>query len=319
MNGKGIALMAIAVVAIGTFALPSTVSLFSGQHTWYDLSGRENNVPCEKCHADIAEEMEALAGPHTGETGYGRFKCDYCHRTFDLNDYGGLHSQNINQSIFSNYYYTYASGNGTEAEPGKEAHAASTVPCMYCHSGEDSGFVADYCSHTFTSKSCTCHGTSDTGQTGDWREYYYHGDRFYTGTSDDDPGECIKCHLTGNADVRSSIYVPPAGGFNLTANSSDTGELAAHKTFVQNAISNTDMEDANEACIACHTGIPVNITWKHAHDLNFTATWEGGLFPTTPTHFNVSDWQANGTVTNHSYGYGNGTGSTSSSGWYQGE
>jgi len=29
--------MAIAVIAIGIFALPSTVSLFSGQHSWYDL------------------------------------------------------------------------------------------------------------------------------------------------------------------------------------------------------------------------------------------------------------------------------------------
>jgi hypothetical protein len=32
MNGKGIALMAIAIVTIGIFALPSTVSLFSGAY-----------------------------------------------------------------------------------------------------------------------------------------------------------------------------------------------------------------------------------------------------------------------------------------------
>ncbi|MGB2728470.1 MAG: hypothetical protein WBD09_08330, partial [Halobacteriota archaeon] len=124
MNGKGITLFAIAVVAIGTFALPNTVSLFSGQHTWYDLGPKGNDVPCEKCHADIAEEMDALEGPHTGETGYGRFECEYCHRIFSVWR---------RNSTFENY--TYASGDGTGAEPGVEAHAASTVACMYCHSG----------------------------------------------------------------------------------------------------------------------------------------------------------------------------------------
>jgi len=30
-------LMGVAVVAMGIFALPGTVSLFSGQHSWYGL------------------------------------------------------------------------------------------------------------------------------------------------------------------------------------------------------------------------------------------------------------------------------------------
>ena len=121
-----------------------------------------------------------------------------------------------------------------------------------------------------------------------------------------------------------------AGGFADPANTpynytNDThkGGHAAHQRFIQTAINWTKMEDANEACIACHTHVPVNITWKHAHDLNFTATWKDTEWTGTdefpPTHFNVSDWNVNGTMTNHSYGYGNGTGSTSSSGWYQGE
>lgn len=76
------------------------------------------------------------------------------------------------------------------------------------------------------------------------------------------------------------------------------------------------MEDANEACIACHTHAPVNITWEHAHDIEFTATWEDlqwkGAEEFLPTHFNVSDWTVNGTVSNRSYGSGlNG----STSGW----
>lgn len=117
MDSKRITLLTITIVAVGIFALPSTVSLFSGQHTWYDLSGGmriSTNMPCEKCHADIVEEMKSSIGPHTGETGFGRMKCEYCHRV----KWGN---------------YRYATARGSEVTPGKKAHAASTVACMDCH------------------------------------------------------------------------------------------------------------------------------------------------------------------------------------------
>jgi len=53
--------MGIAVVAVGLFALPSTVSLFSGQHRWYNISGTGNEIPCIKCHADIYDEYTLTA------------------------------------------------------------------------------------------------------------------------------------------------------------------------------------------------------------------------------------------------------------------
>jgi hypothetical protein len=236
MNSKGLVLLTIAVVAIGILGLPSTVSLFSGQHAWYNLSPKGNDVPCEKCHADIVAEMDALVGPHTGETGYGRFECEYCHRIFEI--------------------YTYASGYGTSAKPGKEAHAASTIPCMHCHSGK----VAQ---HGEVSKE-----------------------------------DCLKCH--------DAVYPPTfeAGGFGLVGPPQvpgDTGSNAAHKAFVMDAINNSDMEDANEACIACHTYVPVKINWTHACSLEFNATYESEwVLP--PTHFNTSKYIANGTVTVTSYG-----------------
>ena len=58
------------------------MSLFAGQHVWYDLSGGINDVPCEKCHADVAEEMQSDAnGAHRNLT------CAMCHRTC-FNNYG---------------------------------------------------------------------------------------------------------------------------------------------------------------------------------------------------------------------------------------
>jgi len=51
----------------------------------------------------------------------------------------------------------------------------------------------------------------------------------------------------------------------------DTGERAAHKKFVLDAMNESLMAGANEACIACHTRIGVNITWTKNVYMEFTA------------------------------------------------
>ncbi|MFP4559087.1 MAG: hypothetical protein ACLFO6_06300 [Archaeoglobaceae archaeon] len=117
MKTSKILLIFLALVAIGFLVLPSTVSLFAGQHYWYDLSEGEKiatEIACEKCHADIADEMDLISGPHTGETGYGRMECEFCHRVRYAD-------------------YEYATDEGGTVTPGKYAHAASTIACMDCH------------------------------------------------------------------------------------------------------------------------------------------------------------------------------------------
>jgi len=255
-------------------------------------------VPCEKCHADVVGEMEALAGPHTGETGFQRMKCSFCHRTFPIED------EDINQT-YKKYEYTYGSvGDAvTDVTPGKEAHAASTVPCMYCHSGYEYG----HATMGYPDYSGTGHATACVPCTGCHQGV--HGGVFYD-SSDKETNECVMCH--GNRDTGELYEIPPAGGFGLTAEKNDTGELAAHKTFVMNAISNPDMEDANEACIACHTHVPVKINWTHRYSLEFSCVPELEL---PPTHFNVTYWTLNGTYSITVYGWRSGTGNTSEEGW----
>lgn len=74
----GIAL--VALIGIGIFALPSTIALFTGQHSFYNIDATGNQVPCVKCHGDVKAELgsnyvaAASPGPHAG------FKCEYCHR-----------------------------------------------------------------------------------------------------------------------------------------------------------------------------------------------------------------------------------------------
>ena len=85
------------------------------------------------------------------------------------------------------------------------------------------------------------------------------------------------CHEQGTT-------YPFAGGFNPSVvydgstpvyyyNHSDGsgGEHAAHNAFINQAIVDPLMEDSNEACIACHTRVGVNITWSKNVYLEFTA------------------------------------------------
>jgi len=250
MKSSSLILMGIAVVAVGMFALPSTVSLFAGQHTWYDLGGTGNDLPCEKCHAEIFDEFQntgvhwTLAGgsgstSNSTGTDYSiRLACGACHRA--------------NKSI------TYASGDTASYTAGDKAHAASTVACMVCHE-----FNASV--HT----------------TAGW----------------------------------------PAGGFNIskdispynyTPNATYSGKHAAHNLFIVRAIEDSTMEDSNEACIACHTHVPVKINWTHRVSLEFNCTPE---FDLPPAHFNVTDWAVNGTTNATVYGNTSGFGATNSTYW----
>jgi hypothetical protein len=214
MDSKRIALLTVAICAIGIFALPGTVSLFSGQHSWYDLSeNAQNDVPCEKCHQDIADEM--ISDGSDGNGVHRKLTCSMCHRT-PFND------------------YTYGSGSGDGSTPGKEAHAAAVVQCMDCHEHNVSkpGYFAHMNDPAYQAVGCT--------------------------------GPTHPCHKTLPA------YLG-AGGFGLTDYPDDTGERAAHMDFVNDSIDDDLMEGANEACIACHTRIGVNISWTKSTTLHFNA------------------------------------------------
>jgi len=124
MNGGKLVLLTIALIAISTAVMPQTVSLFAGQHWWYNISGVGNQVPCQKCHADVFEEL-ALSNFHVNWSASGlntsvpgqadQYDCAACHRS--------------NLSI----QYALVNGSVTNYTPGKQAHAASVVACMLCH------------------------------------------------------------------------------------------------------------------------------------------------------------------------------------------
>jgi len=115
MNGRLILGM-IVFLAVVAIVLPPTVSLFLGQHNWYDIDAAGNQIPCQKCHADIYEELNQSGSNYHKNAGTpgvaDEDDCRFCHQA--------------NESI------TYAKGDGTY-QAGVEAHAASTISCAYCH------------------------------------------------------------------------------------------------------------------------------------------------------------------------------------------
>lgn len=116
MNSR-IFLLAVAVAAVGLFAMPNTLTLFSGQHTFYGPA----DVNCKKCHQDIYDEMNNnISTAHTTQNMTD--KCIGCHRTGDLTgvplngtDYTGTHT--------------------TDVKNNSQAHAAVTLECITCHTG----------------------------------------------------------------------------------------------------------------------------------------------------------------------------------------
>ena len=129
MNSK-VLLLSVAVIAIGLFAMPSTLSLFSGQHTFYNGS----EVNCEKCHADIYSELGSGSGS-TAHTAGVFSQCEYCHKTNTTNL-----SVPINGTANANYTGTNVTDNG-------QAHAAVTMECIACHTGVDEELQGSSAAH----------------------------------------------------------------------------------------------------------------------------------------------------------------------------
>lgn len=108
-------LLTIAVIAIGIYFLPTTLTIFSGQHTFYNGP----NVSCRKCHSDIYDEIfnSPTGTPHLS---FGQ-NCIACHRTgrvIMMPSYGGTFG---------------AKGVNISKNSPDVAHSAVTVECVFCH------------------------------------------------------------------------------------------------------------------------------------------------------------------------------------------
>lgn len=62
MNSKT-AIVLIALIGVGLYALPSTSALlFAGQHSFVNIDATGNQIDCVKCHGDVASELASNPG-----------------------------------------------------------------------------------------------------------------------------------------------------------------------------------------------------------------------------------------------------------------
>lgn len=126
MNSK-IFLLTVAVAAVGLFAMPNSLSLFAGQHTF----DKGANVSCQKCHQDIYDEMNGngLYGNSTAHANVPELKtCTGCHRT------GNISNIPVGKYTDGSGTYNY-SGTFNQSVGAQGAHAAVTMECAGCHTG----------------------------------------------------------------------------------------------------------------------------------------------------------------------------------------
>ncbi|MDY6865487.1 MAG: hypothetical protein SVY15_05885 [Halobacteriota archaeon] len=231
-----IVLLLVAVLAIGLFALPSAVAMFGGQHEWYDLGAGENQVPCEKCHADIYDEMNSMpagvGAPHR------TYPCTHCHRTYG---FGGDN-------------YVYADGSGSGSQPGQEAHAASTVECMECH--DLNLYKASHVDHHKHDPTYTCGGSG-----------YPEGSR----NCHDPPrqGQNI-------AQIRAGGFGLTSNQTPVSWPEDTGEKAAHRAFVMDSINNSDLMEGANEACITCHTHVAIDINWTHAYKMSLDADGSSG-------------------------------------------
>ncbi len=146
MKGNQVLILAIAIIAIGLFILPSTLSMFVGQHTWYSVKNPDDmEALCAKCHQPEVDEWEAniaAGGAHaTFATEYPtRSGCTICHQVnaTALEDYG-LNLTSLYDYSFEDF--TQAGLNNTSSATNfsgtwrtqNTPHAAIKVDCADCH------------------------------------------------------------------------------------------------------------------------------------------------------------------------------------------
>ncbi len=245
MNSK-IILLSIAVVSVGLFALPNTMSLFSGQHTFT----MGENIQCNKCHQDIYDEMTSTANEaHTSSV---FTSCERCHRTAGWGEGGANITTNTWRTYKWNPSSPYTQNYSDESQFTAEnyslnkvlnltAHAAVTVECLACHGTGNTKWNS--------TKSISGVAQEIQGSSEAHRNFYYES------VSDVDVGDINQTSL-GTAGIRTGPT-----WYTVTSPSN------------QSVIK---LKGTNAACIGCHTHAVVNITWTRALGYNVTVDMTTG-------------------------------------------
>lgn len=240
MNKKII--LYVAFMALSLYAMPQTVALFAGQHTYY--SGM--SVECEKCHSDILAEIET--------SGYVYEKHRDAAGNINYTTYlslGGLD--------YSGGVITAFDGKIWEWDPAqktwKNGSLARNVSldrnnngvidgaeiCMLCHnaslagSTDHTGIIVRGCDDD------SCHGN---------KNYVYNSPALFNKTT---PDIIAAGYNLSQANIHQPLYLEASN------QSSRYGAIMAFNRTPGN-INGDHISKGHWACEGCHTGTVTNIT-----------------------------------------------------------
>ncbi|MFO7967107.1 MAG: hypothetical protein R6U44_05875 [Archaeoglobaceae archaeon] len=184
----------VIILTMGLVVLPSTVNLFAGGHSFYNVN-QGYGSRCIKCHADVHDELKAGANHSTvdGSEGWSGEECLGCHR--------------------ANVSITFA--NTTANVPGEEAHAATIIDCGYCHLNSTNPFNAPVAGGF---------GLSDLGNDTGYNASHY---SFMIDARDSDllkneSEPCVACHTNTRVRIEFSMRSETKLSFKNSLNASDS-------------------------------------------------------------------------------------------------
>jgi hypothetical protein len=90
---------------------------------------------------------------------------------------------------------------------------------------------------------------------------------------------CLDCHGSSGPGLSADLIV--------------NGSLEVHKPFINGSVTSPMLRGSNEACVACHTHVNVNITWTRATTMTFTSAET--VLPDQSHYWIVGNFNAQGT------------------------
>ena len=144
MDKKNIIILGFAIVAIGLFVIPSTMSMFVGQHQWYSVRTIESQYEmCQRCHQAEVGEWQANTGAHAAYQAANPTIGCFCHQINETSLIEWGFDENIIDSksfeIFNETGQLNISAgswnwtSNTSWRTTDTPHAAITIECVDCH------------------------------------------------------------------------------------------------------------------------------------------------------------------------------------------
>ncbi len=245
MNKK--ILLYLALMALGIYAMPNTVALFAGQHSFYSSAG----VSCEKCHSDVTSQLQS------GAYVYGKHKAAAANTNYTT--YLALGGKAYNGSAITDYNNNNWTWNVNAWQYGAESKNVSLDTngdgingdeiCMFCHNATLTGSIT----HTgIIIRVCDddrCHGN---------RYNFNNSPQLFNKNTSN---ITAAGYYLSRADIHKFFYLD---------SSNQSSRYFAGQPFGQTPGNANDsfISKGHWTCEGCHTEVAVNITINEAPAYN---------------------------------------------------